>query len=112
MLRTVAILTALLFGAGWVHADPAEVPRLIEQLKGKDTAERRQAADALGKLGPDAKDAVNALADAVKDKDPYVKRFAARSLGQIKADGKETMQALTRALVPPAVVKKSGLDGK
>ena len=44
---------------------------------------RLWAADALGKLGPDAKDAVPALSGLVKDGEPQIRQTAADALGRI-----------------------------
>src|SRR5687767_7737837 len=112
-MSSLKSFTALLLCASWVCAETKEdVPRLVEQLKGKDTVQRRQAAESLGKIGADAREATRELAMALKDTDPYVKRMAAKSLAQVSTDGKETVHALTQALVPAATIKKNGLDGK
>jgi HEAT repeat protein len=44
---------------------------------------REHAAEALGDIGPEAKEAVPPLIEVLKDKEPRVRRDAARSLGQI-----------------------------
>ena len=49
-----------------------EVERLISRLKDKDAGIRRSAAEALGKVGLDAKGAVGALARALKDDHPIL----------------------------------------
>ena len=60
-----------------------EVERLISRLKDKDAGIRRSAAEALGKVGLDAKGAVGALARALKDDDKNVVFDAAFALGRI-----------------------------
>lgn len=62
-----------------------EIDRLIDRLKDKDPAVRRSAAEALGKLGPQAQHAAGALGRALRDEDPHVVFDAAFALGRIGA---------------------------
>jgi hypothetical protein len=59
------------------------VPKLVAALKAKDPAARREAANALGLAGADAKAAVPALVGALKDPDPQVRGTAARALSAV-----------------------------
>lgn len=90
---------------------PGAVPALVEVLKkrevrgGKPKGKSREpvhdasatlrakAAQALGNLGPDAREAVPALIEALQD--PDVRTDAATALGNIGPDAKEAISALT-----------------
>jgi len=52
-------------------------------LKDQDPFVRGSAADALGMIGPEAKDAVPALMAAHKDRDKYVRDLVAAALRKI-----------------------------
>ncbi len=58
---------------------------LIEKLTDEDEGIRRNAAIALGKIGPAAKDAIPALTEALKDEDEEVRDRAQAALKKIKA---------------------------
>jgi len=76
-------------------AEPVEV--LIVELKSEDVDMRRQAAQALGRIGgPGANPAVPALAVAVKDQDRNVRLFASQSLGLIGEPAVPTLLRLLR----------------
>jgi hypothetical protein len=84
---------------------PAAVPVLTPQLRSRDLAQRRQAAEILARVGPDAArsedlNAVTAIVARVEDhsEDIVVRKGCARALGQIAP-------ALTavRAPSPPAL---------
>jgi HEAT repeat protein len=62
------------------------LPVLIAGLKGRAPLARRGAAEALGGLGPAAKEAVPALRSAASDKDPSVRAAVARALALIHSD--------------------------
>ena len=57
------------------------MPALIDTLKDEHGYVRRDAAEALGKIG--SKAAVPALIHALKDEDGYVRQSAAEALGKI-----------------------------
>ena len=59
------------------------IPVLVEALQDKNTYVRRDAAKALGKFGPDAKEAVQPLVARLRDEEPSVRKAAAQSLKQI-----------------------------
>src|SRR5205807_656106 len=64
----------------------------------KVAAVRAETADALRRIGPDAKAAVPALAGALKDTDVTVQRLAARALGAIGPGAKDAVPALIAGL--------------
>ena len=101
MIRRSAMLLAcacLLAQGAAVFADE-DVPSLIHALHAKKAERRRDAALALGAMGPDAKDAVPALIDVLKtDSDHGVRLFAAASLGAIGPDARDSVPALIDAL--------------
>jgi HEAT repeat protein len=59
------------------------VPVLIELLANEDAFIRRDAAQALGRLGPKAGSAVTALRTATRDKNAHVRRAAADALQKV-----------------------------
>ena len=71
---------------------------LIAQLRGDDPAGRAAAAEALGRIGPDAADAVDDLIDAMDADDFYVRANAAWAIGRIGARPGESMTALSDVL--------------
>jgi HEAT repeat protein len=102
-----SMLLAGVVGAGLVATclpsmlravDKADVPRLIKQLGDKDVLLRRQAAELLSRLGPDAKPATEALMKALQDNDAFVVRFAAKALGGIGPEAKQAIPTLARLL--------------
>jgi HEAT repeat protein len=56
---------------------------LIPLLKDKDPKIRQAAARTLGKIGPDAKQAADALKNALNDKNPQVREAASNALKRI-----------------------------
>ncbi len=69
-------------------ADPAAIPAVTAAVKDKDAAVRREAVLALLNLGPAARDAAAALAEAAKsDPDPTVRRDAAKALDRVRGGG-------------------------
>jgi HEAT repeat protein len=57
---------------------------LAGALKDRDSGVRAEAAKALLKMGPAAREAAPALTDAVRDKDPAVRDAAVKALRQIQ----------------------------
>ena len=56
---------------------------LIHALQDKSSNVRLPAAEALGNIGQDAKDALPALNHALQDQNEYVRRQAAKALSEI-----------------------------
>jgi HEAT repeat protein len=99
MKLCLAALVCLLAGLSTLGQTQEDALRYAKQLKDKDTDLRRQAAKAIGEMGPAAKAAVPALAEALKDKDRFVRRIAAQSLGKIGPEaGSPAATALGKAL--------------
>ncbi|MFS6826288.1 HEAT repeat domain-containing protein [Cyanobium sp. ATX 6F1] len=104
------------YAAWWLGRHRSDNPRtitlLLEALRdrhvvhpGQDldaTAVARNAARALGKLGPAARQAIPDLLSALEDEDPGLREAASRSLGNLGA--KEAVEPLARRL-------KGGLTG-
>jgi hypothetical protein len=67
------------------------VPNMISLLKDDEWEMRRGAAWILGKLGPEAKDAVPALTEALSDSNPAVRTKAAEALKKIKGGNAESV---------------------
>jgi len=101
-MRRVLLASGLLLGIlGVVYAENGAVRELIAKLSHKDVAVRRQTAQDLAELGPEAKLATAALRKALHDPDLFVRRFSALALGKIGPevpDAKETVSALALAL--------------
>lgn len=70
------------------------LPELIRGLKLRDPATRARSAVAIGRIGPDAKEAVPALVVTLKDPDLGVRAAAAYTLGQIGPDAKSALPDL------------------
>lgn len=66
------------------------VPYMISSLKDDDWQMRRGSAWMLGKLGPNAKDAIPALTEALNDPSEAVRLKAAESLKKIKGEEGES----------------------
>src|SRR5262245_26114915 len=64
------------------------VYQLIQQLQSPDNNVRSYAADALGQLGKESKEAVPALSAALHDQDAFVRISAAEALGKIGTEAK------------------------
>ncbi|MHB1033611.1 MAG: HEAT repeat domain-containing protein [Pirellulales bacterium] len=77
---------------------PAAIPALTELLRDKDWEVRCFAAEALGKIGSEAKMAIPALTALLKDKNPNVRVAAAEALGGIGPEAKTAIPALIRLL--------------
>jgi HEAT repeat protein len=88
---------------GAAEANVAAIPSLIQSLKQRDPTARSRAAIALGKMGPEAKEAVPALTAALKDRDVSVKAAAAHALGKIGPDAKGALDELQKLAKQPAL---------
>jgi len=74
------------------------VVALIEVLKAAKTKARIFAMAALGKIGPEAKEAVIPLIDELGDSEPSVRETAASALGKIGPNAWKAAGALAKAL--------------
>lgn len=86
---------------GFVYAENGAVRETMAKLKEDDAFVRRQAAQDLAEMGPEAKLATAALRRALRDNDLFVRRFSAMALGKIGPgvpDAKETVSSLALAL--------------
>jgi len=106
-----ALIEALKDEEEWVRSSAAEalgkmrdksvIPVLIEALKNEDDSDEEvisEAAKALGKIGPEAKDAVPALINVLNYEYGNVKQYAAEALGNIGSEVKGTIPALIKVL--------------
>ena len=71
---------------------------ILEAVDEKEIDVRESAAEALGEIGPDAKDAIPTLIDLLQDREVYVRKSAANALGEIGLHAKEAVPALITAL--------------
>lgn len=86
---------------GFVYAENGAAREAMGRLTNKDTAVRRQAAQDLAEMGPEAKLATPALRKALQDGDLFVRRFAALALGKVGpgvSDAKDNVSALALAM--------------
>jgi HEAT repeat protein len=74
------------------------VAPLKEALTNSDTSLRRNAAEALGHLGPRAKDAVPALTERLKDDDGLMRVKAAQALWLVTRQAETPVRALAEAM--------------
>jgi HEAT repeat protein len=72
----------------------AAVPALVEVLTDPNPVLRQRAAQALARIGPDARDAVPDLIVALQDRDEEVRKSVARALGQIGPEARAAVPAL------------------
>lgn len=84
-------------GKNLARMGPAAVPALINALKSKNPAVRQAAAWGLRYLGPDAHDAVPALAELVKT-DEKASNFALQALGAIGPEAAPAVPAIVGVL--------------
>jgi HEAT repeat protein len=70
----------------------------IQQLHGKEAAQRLHAVKALGERCAEADVVVPALAETLRDEDAFVRRDAAAALGKIGAGAKTAVPALLAAM--------------
>src|SRR5262249_38715212 len=74
------------------------IAQLLLELRTPERARRLDAAEGLGLLGPQARGAVPALAEALRDADGAVRRMAAAALGDIGPHARSAAPALIAAL--------------
>jgi HEAT repeat protein len=64
---------------------------LLVNLNSFNPDDRRNAAEALGKIGPEAKEVVPALSAALNDQDEMVRRYAASALKTIQPENEHLL---------------------
>jgi TonB family protein len=102
---SVIIFAALIAVSAHAQEKPgAAPPRLLSNLRSKDKADRREAANQLGVLR--ARGAVRALVEALSDKEASVREAAAFALGQI-SDPAATGLLIPLLADPEPVVRAS-----
>lgn len=75
-----------------------EIKTLIKKLKSPEAEDRLTAAQALGEIGPEAKEAVSTLIEALRDQEKSVRQNVVRALGEIGLEAKMAVPALIAAL--------------
>ncbi|MGD0896644.1 MAG: HEAT repeat domain-containing protein [Thermoguttaceae bacterium] len=100
-------LTFPLRSSGWrpamfADAKAADVPKLMEAARSGEVAARRQAIDALCRLGPEAKSAVPLLGELLDDPDDSVALAAVRAIHAMATDA--------TSLIPEVVRRIEGAD--
>jgi HEAT repeat protein len=94
-------------------ADPAGVPALVQSLGSAGRDDRVKAARALALLGPAARAAVPALAEAVRnDSSGTVRIAAADALAAIGPEAKSALPALAAALKDPRMAQRRDVLAK
>ncbi len=88
------------------------LPALVETLRDKNPAARRQAAHAIGLIGVGDPRAVNALRDLLFDPDETVRQQAARALGSMGPAAKAAIPDLIDVLKEPEPSAKEPSTGK
>ena len=79
-----------------IKPTPPKIQNLISALRSENSSIRQRAAEALGKIGPEAKAAVPGLIEALKDE--AVRWKAGEALGKIGPGAKAAVPALIEAL--------------
>jgi len=96
--REVRWRATISLGVQGVKAKDA-VPGIVRILEDPDHNLRRDAAEALGRIGPAAEMAIPALVERLKrDPESTVRQFAARALGRMGPQSEQVVLALTLAL--------------
>lgn len=88
--------------ASLLRSGAAALPPLVAALDAARPEARARAARLIGRLGPAARPAVDALAARLTDSDAQVRRVAARALGRLGSAATGARPALERALQDPA----------
>ncbi|HJZ55559.1 MAG TPA: HEAT repeat domain-containing protein, partial [Gemmataceae bacterium] len=104
IIRWCAVLALVLPTAGYAQ-DKKEpefggipLSKWVEQLKSPDAEKRKDAAWAIARIGPAARDAVPALIETLKDEDAHVRWSAAVALAQITPAAKDAVPVLIESL--------------
>jgi len=77
------------------------IPFLIQDLKNSDNAVRQNAAEKLGKIGPQAISAVPALLEVLQDPNEWVRYYSAEALGSLGSQ--DSVPGLIAALHDPSL---------
>jgi len=97
--RALSVLgVAAIAAVAFAEDRSGDVRGLQITLKSEKAAERAASARILGEIGPAAKDAAPALAEALKDADREVRQNAAQALGYIGPGARSAAPALVAAL--------------
>jgi HEAT repeat protein len=88
-------------GLAALPLDAGDVSALLKLLRHRDAPVRAQAARALGKVGPEARKAVEALGEAVQDRNPAVRQAALEGLAGIGPDAAAVVEDVAGALQDP-----------
>ena len=93
-----ALGVAAIAAVAFAEDRSGDVRGLQITLKSEKAVERAASARILGEIGPPAKDAAPALAEALKDADREVRQNAAQALGYIGPGAESAAPALVAAL--------------
>lgn len=95
------LLIIVLLQTGNVYAQTSsddKLSSLVNELSDHNIEVRRNAAEALMRMGPEAKNAAPALSIALKDEDERVRYYAAQALGRMGTEAKVAVPNLGEAL--------------
>ena len=84
-------------GRALVTIGPDSIPSVIQGLKKPESRVRYHSTIVLSHFGPEAKDAVGALAAALSDKDIFIRAAAADALGNMGPVAKPAIPAILKA---------------
>jgi HEAT repeat protein len=88
-----------------------QIENLVQQLKSQEAEVRRSAADALGDIGAEARQAVPDLVTALKDPEAMIRTTTAYALGKMGTEAKQAVPDLIAALKDSdAMVRISAAD--
>ena len=104
LLGTLA-MAGIARAGGQPEADQKPLAQWVEALDDEDAEARRQAAAALGRLGPEAEAAVPKLTGCLTDRDPDVRFSAAHALGSIGLPSKPAVPALINVMKDTAFTR-------
>ena len=104
MKKWLGVIGALLVAV--LPAGAADLDGLMKKMKDKDTDLRRQAAQELSELGPEAKEALPLLIQGLKDSDLFVRRFSAKAIGKIGPEASSALTALRSVALNPKETKE------
>ncbi|NQT90763.1 MAG: HEAT repeat domain-containing protein, partial [Candidatus Omnitrophica bacterium] len=85
-----------------------QVDDFMAQLGDEDAKVRKEAADKLGNIGADAKDAISALNELLKDKDDSVRQAAEKAILNIDPTAKVTTEDVTAPTIK--LTKESSIE--